>query len=408
MISRHSVLGATFGAVLVLQGCGGFGSNGSSGSSASAAVPGSTTSATSANAPVCNAVVVETDGVEIPQGVLAQQLMASGEFSDGRVRDLTHLATWTVSDPSIATIDSNAVAWPLGAGTVTITASYAGLRATGQLTVGISGAGVEPQAQLLAAIGALPVPDSLVLNPLARNLVDPSAQQQLCVWGWYGAQQALADVTQAASFTVSDPSIASIDSLGVLTALGTGTVTIKASWNSAQAQAQLMLGSGANLAGGNQPSVVGNATIAAAKGQPSLAPQPAPPPAPVSAPAPAPAPAPQPSPPPAPAPVPAPAPAPISYATDVLTILNQSCEKSGCHNQFAALTPYTSLIGGKSGATGTSYVVPGNLGGSYLIQKIDPSFPGAIGGNMASPSYGNLTAAQITTIESWVEQGANP
>jgi hypothetical protein len=63
-------------------------------------------------------------------------------------------------------------------------------------------------------------------------------------------------------------------------------------------------------------------------------------------------------------------------------------------------------MSGTSSATTTPYVVKGNLAGSYLVQKIDSRFPGAVGTDMAS--LGVLSAAQVKTIETWVEQGANP
>jgi hypothetical protein len=84
--------------------------------------------------------------------------------------------------------------------------------------------------------------------------------------------------------------------------------------------------------------------------------------------------------------------------------------KAGCHNSNGfVITPYATLMAGKSLSTGTSYVVPGNPAGSYLCQKCDPAkYPGSVGGNMGGAGYGNLTAAQLSAVETWVQQGAKP
>ena len=223
------------------------------------------------------------------------------------------------------------------------------------------------------------------MSPAARNVPDANGKQQVCVWGWYTAQQALADVTQGASFAVSDATIASVDSMGVVTGLAPGTVIVTATWSGKQAHAQLMFGASANLATGDQPSVMSNAVASAGQ---TLPPPPPPPPPPGT-------------PPPPPPPPPA-----TSYATDVLPILTQNCEKAGCHNSFGTLTPYSAILSGTSSSTSTPYVVKGSLAGSYLVQKIDSKFPGAVGSDMAA--LGVLTPAQVQTIEAWVEQGANP
>jgi hypothetical protein len=371
-------------------------------------------------------MVVETNGVETPT-VIGQQLMASGQFSDGRVRDLTHLATWTVSDPTVATIDQYAYAWPLAVGTVTVTASYQGMQATGQLTIGAAGNGIEPASTLLTTLATLPVPTSLVINPTVRNLVDASAQQQIVVWGWFSSFLALADVTQAATYTISDPSIAMIDTMGVVTALGTGTVTITAEWQGQQTQVQLALGSNASLANGDEPSIISNASVQAANGQPPLttptpapapttpttpsattttpaappAPAPAPTPVTSSPPAPPPAPAPRPTPAPAPAPAPTPAappppPAPpatppppqYTYTANILPIVTSIC--SQCHGSGQsepALSPYSAIM---------QFVTPGNPSGSKLVQKTQP------GGSMS----GYINSTQQNTILVWVQEGA--
>jgi hypothetical protein len=304
--------------------------------------------------------------------------MAVVECTDGHIRDVTHVATWSVADPTIAVIDSNAFAWPLNAGTTAVQATYQGLSATGQLTVApaATGSGPMPADALQAALANIAAPTSLVVSPMQVNLVDPASSYQLLVWGWFGPENALADVTQAAQITISDPTIASVDSMGVVSELQAGTVTITCAWQGQQAAAEIAFGPRANLPQGNTPVVVGNAAVAAANGSmqaqsqattqttttqttttQTTTTQTTTPPA-------------------------------VSYATDVLPILQSTC--AACHGSSEpALSPYSAAM---------QFVVAGNPGASLMVQKTQP------GGSMA----GMCTGAQQTTILQWVADGAAP
>jgi hypothetical protein len=349
-VKHHALRSTLLGVLLAATGCG-FG-GGSQGTSAASTALGSTisgsTSGTTTQAPVCNKVVVETDQLTLSSAGVGQQLQASGYFTDGRVRDLSHLATWSVSDPTVATVDSQGYLWPIAAGTVSVQATYSSVNAAGTITVGAASVGATP-ANLLASIGALTAPDKLVVNPTVRNVVDANGTQQILVLGWWQATGVLTDVTQAATITVSDTTLASVDAFGVVTALGTGTVTITAAWQGQQATAELGLGSTAALANGDQPSVVtppGTTVVVTT-------------------------------------------PPPLSYATAVLPILNGSC--TSCHGvSQPALTPYSAAM--------STAVTAGNPGASPIVQKTQPS------GDM----HFYLTAAQAQTISDWVQQGANP
>jgi len=100
-------------------------------------------------------------------------------------------------------------------------------------------------------------------------------------------------------------------------------------------------------------------------------------------------------------------PATLSYATDILKILNKAgVDKcTGCHvTGVYPLTPYATLLAGK-GANGTPYVVKGNVAASYLAQKIDITY----GMTAATSDMAvHVTAAEKQTIETWIQQGANP
>lgn len=89
-----------------------------------------------------------------------------------------------------------------------------------------------------------------------------------------------------------------------------------------------------------------------------------------------------------------PAPAALSYATDLLPILNAKC--TSCHTSgFKELTPYNVLLSQKS-AGGQSYVVPSNSAGSLIVQKT------GAGGSMRN----YLSTAEAQKIKDWVDQGA--
>src|SRR5581483_9209388 len=64
-----------------------------------------------------------------------QQFMAVATYSDGTQQYLTTSATWSVDNPSIATITAGGLATTVGFGTATITASFGGLNASTSLTV---------------------------------------------------------------------------------------------------------------------------------------------------------------------------------------------------------------------------------------------------------------------------------
>ncbi len=76
-------------------------------------------------------------------GAVAQSIPVAGTlqyfttavFSNNEAMDVTATATYTSSDPTIATISTAGVATGVAAGTVTITTTYNGFTATDTLTV---------------------------------------------------------------------------------------------------------------------------------------------------------------------------------------------------------------------------------------------------------------------------------
>ncbi len=106
----------------------------------------------------------------------------------------------------------------------------------------------------------------------------------------------------------------------------------------------------------------------------------------------------------------------LSYAMDIQTIWNVSCG-TGCHMGTAAGgglpldadRGYTNLVNVASQqAKGLDRVEPGDHLASYLWRKLDGSHidVGGVGDRM--PGGGSLDAADIATVEAWIDAGALP
>lgn len=112
-------------------------------------------------------------------------------------------------------------------------------------------AGGAPPLTETTAVAALPFPNALVATPMSRNLVDRAAQQQLVVLAWWKAGDLVADVTRSAEISVSDPSVGTIDSSGLVSAQGSGIVQLTASWAGLEVTASYAFDPAAPLADGD-------------------------------------------------------------------------------------------------------------------------------------------------------------
>ncbi len=105
--------------------------------------------------------------------------------------------------------------------------------------------------------------------------------------------------------------------------------------------------------------------------------------------------------------------APVSFGEDIQPIFDVRCATPACHAgsnpegelSLASGVSYTSLVGVES-PTYTDpalRVDPGNPAGSLLLLKVQ----GADGtGNRMPVGASPLSAAQISLIETWIEEGA--
>lgn len=157
-------------------------------------------------APVIASLTVTPDGLTLGIG-MKQQFTATATYTDGSSQDLTAAVAWTSSDITVASIDGNGLATTAGAGTVTITATVGAVSDTATLTV--------VPAQLLS-ISITPANTSIALG----------TTQQFTATGIFddGSTQQLPSVT----WSSSNVNVASVNTSGLATSTGAGTVTITA------------------------------------------------------------------------------------------------------------------------------------------------------------------------------------
>lgn len=93
------------------------------------------TAALMVDAPIVTGLTVAPGSASIATGA-STGLTATAAYSDGTHVDVTTQATWTSSNPAVATVASDGAATGLAPGATQITASYGGLKATAALPVG--------------------------------------------------------------------------------------------------------------------------------------------------------------------------------------------------------------------------------------------------------------------------------
>ncbi len=182
----------------------------------SATLSGKTASAAMSVTPaVLVSLEVTPSAVSLPKGSSANLALTS-IWSDGTKQDVTDAATWSSSDPSVASVSmapgsagritANAV------GSATVTASYGGKSAS---------AGVAVTAAALQAIEVTPTAPSIAKG----------TRQQFAATGIY-SDSSTQDLTAQATWTTADGAIASISnaafSRGLAEALSVGTTRVTA------------------------------------------------------------------------------------------------------------------------------------------------------------------------------------
>jgi len=150
------------------------------------------------------ALVIDVGSAQLASGTDLQ--LAATAFGPTGVMDVTAQATWTTSDPGMATVDAGRV-HGVAPGQVTISAQLGALTATAQITV---------TAAVLVSIAVTP-PTSSVPAGLTQPLVATGTFSDMTTQ----------DLTASASWTTSDATIASVAG-GVVTGEKVGGATITA------------------------------------------------------------------------------------------------------------------------------------------------------------------------------------
>ncbi len=158
-----------------------------------------------------------------------QQFNVTGTYSDGSQADVTNSATWSLSNPNVAKVNASGLLNAISPGTATATANVGTLNTTASVTI-------TPLVPL-SSIAILPNQLSIAVG----------GKQQLTATGTFG-DNTQADLTGTTAWTSSNATVATISPAGELSALGTGSATITASYESVTTTMNVVVtGSGANV-----------------------------------------------------------------------------------------------------------------------------------------------------------------
>jgi hypothetical protein len=174
-------------------------------SASSGAITGSASVAVTA--PVLVSISVTPSSATIAKGT-NQQFTATGNYSDGSIQNLTSSVTWASSSTAVATIASSGLAMGTGVGAATITATSGLITASATLNVG---------AAVLVSLAVTPANPSFALG----------TTQALIATGTYSDGSTLV-LTNTATWTTVDASIATVNSQGVANSVAVGNTTVTA------------------------------------------------------------------------------------------------------------------------------------------------------------------------------------
>jgi len=208
------------------------------------------------NAATLQSITVTPASPNVLVGV-AEHFVATGTYSDGTTQDISSSVTWTSGTPAVATMTTNTtvcgqvcVVYPDSAagvspGTSAITATSGAISGSTTLTV---------VPATLVSISISPT------NPtVARNFT-----RQLTAIGQYN-NGTITDITSQVTWLSGTPSIATIDTVGVVTGITAGSSTITATLGSISGSATLSVNSTTLLSISTitptKPSCIPNAII---------------------------------------------------------------------------------------------------------------------------------------------------
>lgn len=174
-------------------------------SAAAGGISGSTV-VTVSNA-VATSITVTPPNPSVPAGT-AQQFTATATFSDATLQDVTNTVTWISSAGDVASVSNSGLATALATGSSSITASSGSISGSTSLQV---------TAAVLQSVSVAPQNLMLAIGTTA----------QLTATGVY-SDSSTQDLTQQAVWSSSVGGVASVSTIGLVTARKAGAATITA------------------------------------------------------------------------------------------------------------------------------------------------------------------------------------
>jgi len=156
----------------------------------------------------------------------SQQFLATETYSNGRAGDITEkVASWSSSNPNVATISSSGLATAIEAGNTNITFILNGITSSPVgLTVVSSTSTTSTTTTTMPEVTLF----SIEVTPNPPSSLAISSLQQFDAIGTY-SDGSTADITSQVTWASSNTTVATISSDGLATAAGAGTANITAS-----------------------------------------------------------------------------------------------------------------------------------------------------------------------------------
>ncbi|MDR8524896.1 Ig-like domain-containing protein [Shewanella fidelis] len=171
---------------------------------------------------VVTGLQVSPANLSVPLGTTGQY-RADAFYSDGHTSDVTHLATWSVSDPSLVNITATGA-----------TAGFAQATALGITKVQANFAGLNDKVDVTVTDAIL---EKLVISP-AYSSIAAGLRQPYQATGVY-SDGSSKQLTERVSWNSSDSDIATLDRFGVAQSYKAGNIQVSASYIGFNATAEL-------------------------------------------------------------------------------------------------------------------------------------------------------------------------